>query len=48
MTKAHPTACVSRKPLGSYSILDMWKYDVKLLLDKHFELVYYIHNTLIH
>jgi hypothetical protein len=29
-------------------ILDLWKYDVKLVLDKHFVLVYYLYNTLDH
>ena len=48
MTMAPPTACVSRKWVGFYIILDLWKYDVKLVLDKYGVLVYYIGNTLIH
>jgi hypothetical protein len=34
--------------VGFYIVLDLWKYDVKLVLDKHISLVYYMHSTLVH
>jgi hypothetical protein len=34
--------------VGFYIVSDLWKQDVKLVLDKHISLVYYTPNTLEH
>jgi hypothetical protein len=46
MTKALPSVCVRRKWVEFLIILELWKLDVKLVLDKQLVLVYYVPNTL--